>query len=196
MIANNPLFPQYVVAESKGRNARCNCLAALVAIAVSFLCANVKAQTAYWIKQQGTGGITNGVSSDAVQNSYATGMVSNPALFDGLTIPCNAPDIFVVKYGPTAGLIWAKIAGGPLLDHGYNIATDTGGNSYVVGAIQTNGIYPTVSFDTITLTGHGDMTGSSPSTTPMVPLCGRRTPAEPAVTWLMASHWTILEVFM
>src|ERR1051325_1177009 len=101
----------------KGRNARCNCLAALVVIAVSFLCANVKAQTAYWIKQQGTGGITNGVSSDAVQNSYATGMVSNPALFDGLTIPCNASDIFVVKYGPTAGLIWAKIAGGPLLDH-------------------------------------------------------------------------------
>ena len=111
---------------------------------------------AQWIKQQGTGGISNGVSSDALQNTYTTGMVSNPGLFDNVTIPCNASDVFVAKYEPTGGLIWAKTAGGPLLDQGYDIATDTTGNSYVVGAIQTNGIYPTVTFDAITLTGHGD----------------------------------------
>ena len=52
--------------------------------------------------------------------------------------------------------LFGKTAGGPLLDQGYDIATDTTGNSYVVGAIQTNGIYPTVTFDAITLTGHGD----------------------------------------
>ncbi len=28
--------------------------------------------------------------------------------------------------------------------------------SYIAGAIQTNGLYPTVSFDNITLTGNGD----------------------------------------
>ena len=81
-------------------------------------------------------------------------MVSNPGLFDNLTIPCNASDVFVAKYDPIGGLIWAKTAGGALLDQGYDIATDASGNSYVVGAIQTNGIYPTVTFDGITLTGH------------------------------------------
>ena len=130
--------------------------ALLLAIFISFFSANAQAQTAQWIKQQGTGGISNGVSSDALQNTYATGMVSDPGLFDNLIIPCNASDVFVAKYDPTGGLLWAKTAGGPLLDQGYDIATDTTGNSYVVGAIQTNGIYPTVTFDNITLTGHGD----------------------------------------
>lgn len=167
MITNIRPFPRPIFAESQASNARvkqkvgskistCRSLAALVAIAIHFLNTNAQAQSARWIKQQGTGGISNGVSSDALQNTYATGMISNPGLFDDLTIPCNASDVFVAKYDPTSGLIWAKTAGGPLLDQGYDIATDPTGNSYVVGAIQTNGIYPTVTFDNITLTGHGD----------------------------------------
>jgi len=167
MITTTRVFPRPLIAVSRASNgsvkqelhtkiSNCKWFVALVAIAISFLNANVQAQTAQWIKQQGTGGISNGVSSDALQNTYATGMVSNPGLFDNLTIPCNASDVFVAKYEPTGGLIWAKTAGGPLLDQGYDIATDTTGNSYVVGAIQTNGIYPTVTFDAITLTGHGD----------------------------------------
>ena len=167
MINTTRVFPRPLIAVSRASNgsvkhelytkiSNCKWLAALVAIAISFLNANVQAQTAQWIKQQGTGGISNGVSSDALQNTYATGMVSDPGLFDNITIPCNASDVFVAKYEPTGGLVWAKTAGGPLLDQGYDIATDTTGNSYVVGAIQTNGIYPTVTFDAITLTGHGD----------------------------------------
>jgi len=161
------LFPRLLIAEPQASNASSKqkflirisnrtWLAGLVAIAISSLNANVQAQTAQWIKQQGTGGISNGVSSDALQNTYATGMISNPGLFDNVTIPCNASDIFVTKYDPTGALIWAKTAGGAILDQGYDIATDPSGNSYVVGAIQTNGLYPTVTFDTITLTGHGD----------------------------------------
>src|SRR5262245_55430017 len=143
MITNTRLFPRAW-------------LAVLLAIGTALLNASVQAQSAHWIKQQGTGGIGNGVSSDALQNTYATGMVSNPGLFDNVTIPCNASDVFVVKYDPTGELIWAKTAGGALLDQGYDIATDTNGNSYIVGAIQTNGLHPTVTFDAITLTGHGD----------------------------------------
>ena len=150
------LFPRLLVAGPQASKALSKWLPALVAIAFSFANANVQAQTAQWIKQQGTGGISNGVSSDALQNTYATGVISNPGLFDNVTIPCNASDVFVAKYDPTGGLIWAKTAGGPILDQGYDIATDPTGNSYVVGAIQTNGIYPTVTFDAITLTGHGD----------------------------------------
>ena len=167
MINTTRVFPRPLIAVSRASNgpvkhelytkiSNCKWLTALVAIAISFLNANVQAQTAQWIKQQGTGGISNGVSSDAFQNTYATGMVSDPGLFDNITIPCHASDVFVAKYEPTGGLVWAKTAGGPLLDQGYDIATDASGNSYVVGAIQTNGIYPTVTFDAITLTGHGD----------------------------------------
>ena len=101
MLTNTPMFPRPFFAGSRASNtlveqklctgtSSWTWLAALVAIAITFLSANVQAQTAQWIKQQGTGGISNGVSSDALQNTYATGMISNPALFDNLTIPCNA----------------------------------------------------------------------------------------------------------
>lgn len=128
----------------------------LVVLIVGMLPATVSAQTTQWVQQMGTGGISSGVSSDALGNSYATGTVSNPALFDNVTIACHASDVFVAKYNSSGALLWAKVAGGELLDQGNAIATDANGNSYVAGAIQTNGIYPTVSFDNITLTGHGD----------------------------------------
>ena len=43
-----------------------------------------------------------------------------------------------------------------MLDQGNDIATDANGNSYVVGAIQTNGLNPTAQFGSFILTGHGD----------------------------------------
>ena len=51
----------------------------------------VSAQTAQWVKQMGTGGISNGVSSDAAGNAYATGTISNPGLFDNITVPATFP---------------------------------------------------------------------------------------------------------
>jgi hypothetical protein len=115
-----------------------------------------QAQTAQWIQQAGTGGISNGVSHDAALNCYATGMVSNPALFDNITIPCFVSDVFLAKYSPAGAVLWAKVNGGELLDQGNEVATDAAGNSYVAGYIQTNSLHPTASFDNITLTGHGD----------------------------------------
>ena len=123
-------------------------------------------------------------------------MISNPALFDNLTIPCNASDVFVAKYDPTGGLVWAKTAGGPLLDQGYDIATDASGNSYVVGAIQTNGLYPTVTFDAITLTGHGDYDWFIAKYDTNGSVVWAKNAGERQATWLMASRWTILEMFM
>ncbi|MEP7128648.1 MAG: SBBP repeat-containing protein [Chitinophagales bacterium] len=120
----------------------------------SFLSTN--AQTAQWVKQGGTGGITNGVSSDANGNCYATGMISNPAVFDNISIPCNAADIFLAKYDQGGTITLLKLAGGALLDQGNEIATDGAGNSYVVGYIQTNSLHPTVSFGNLSFNGHGD----------------------------------------
>jgi Beta-propeller repeat len=128
---------------------------ALLAVSMA-LSAGVSAQTAQWVKQMGTGGISNGVSTDAAGNAYATGTISNPGLFDNITIPCNASDVFLTKYDSTGNILWASVGGGPLLDQGNDIATDPNGNSYVVGAIQTNGPNPTAQFGNFILTGHGD----------------------------------------
>ncbi|MGB3075390.1 MAG: SBBP repeat-containing protein [Chitinophagales bacterium] len=121
-----------------------------------FLFLSANAQTAQWVKQGGTGGITNGVSSDANGNCYATGMVSNPAVFDNISIPCNAADIFLAKYDQGGTITTLKLAGGELLDQGNEIATDAAGNSYIAGYIQTNSIHPGVSFGNLSFNGHGD----------------------------------------
>ncbi len=118
--------------------------------------AGASAQTAQWVEQMGTGGISNGVSSDAAGNAYATGLVSNPGLFDNLVIPCNVSDVFLAKYDSAGNIQWANVGGGDLLDQGNEVVTDAAGNSYVVGSIQTNSLHPTAKFDNITLTGNGD----------------------------------------
>ncbi len=128
---------------------------ALLALSVA-LSAGAFAQTAQWVKQMGTGGISNGVSSDDAGNAYATGTISNPGLFDNITIPCNASDVFLTKYDSSGNILWATVGGGPLLDQGNDVATDRNGNSYIVGAIQTNGPNPTAQFGNFILTGHGD----------------------------------------
>lgn len=130
--------------------------AAIILLSCLTFSANASAQTAQWVKQMGTGGISNGVSSDAAGNTYATGFISNPGLFDDLNIPCNASDVFLAKYDSTGIIQWVTLGGGPLLDQGNDIVTDAAGNSYVVGAIQTNGPNPTAQFGGFTLTGNGD----------------------------------------
>src|SRR6476659_11471498 len=76
------------------------------------LAGNVSAQTAQWVKQMGTGGISNGVSSDATGNAYATGIVSNPGLFEDIVIPCQVSDVFLAKYDTSGNLVWVTLGGG------------------------------------------------------------------------------------
>ncbi len=139
----------------KARFNRWKILAATLLLALAFS-ASASAQTAQWVKQMGLGGISNGVSTDAAGNAYATGFISNPGLFDNLVIPCNASDVFLAKYDTGGNIQWANVGGGALLDQGNEVATDASGNSYVVGAIQTNSLHPTAKFDNIILTGNGD----------------------------------------
>jgi len=127
----------------------------LFAIAFAFG-STAHAQTAQWVKQMGTGGISNGVSSDAAGNVYATGTVSNPGLFEDVVIPCEVSDVFLAKYDVNGALLWVTLGGGDLLDQANDVVTDASGNSYVAGAIQTNSLHPTAQFDNFTLTGHGD----------------------------------------
>ena len=104
----------------------------------------------------GTGGISNGVSSDAAGNAYATGMVSNPGLFDNLVIPCNVSDVFLAKYDTAGNIQWANVGGGDLLDQGNEMVTDAAEIPMSSGAIQTNSLHPTAKFGNFILTGNGD----------------------------------------
>jgi hypothetical protein len=128
----------------------------LFAFLVLAFATGTSAQTAQWVRQMGTGGISNGVSSDSAGNAYATGIVSNPGLFEDLVIPCQVSDVFLTKYDPSGNLLWATIGGGDLLDQANDIVTDANGISYVAGAIQTNSLHPTATFGNFTLTGNGD----------------------------------------
>src|SRR6476620_7817333 len=75
------------------------------------LATGASAQTAQWVKQMGTGGISNGVSSDAAGNAYATGIVSNTGLFEDVVIPCDVSDVFLPKYSVNATLLLVVICG-------------------------------------------------------------------------------------
>jgi hypothetical protein len=81
--------------------------------------------------------------------------LNDPGLFDNLTVPSHFADVYIAKYNAGGIIQWAKTAGGSLIDQANDVATDASGNSYVVGSIQTNNVNPTVTFDNITLTGHG-----------------------------------------
>ena len=99
------------------------------------------------------------MSSDAAGNVYATGIVSNPGLFESIVIPCKVSDVFLTKYDTSGNLLWATIGGGDLLDQADDIATDATGTLYVAGAIQTNSLHPTAQFGNSRLPGRATMTG-------------------------------------
>jgi hypothetical protein len=77
----------------------------LIGLGMVAFSASASAQTAQWVKQMGTGGISNGVSSDAAGNAYATGTISNPGLFDNITVPCNVSDVFLTKYDGSGNIL-------------------------------------------------------------------------------------------
>src|ERR1044071_261531 len=108
-----------IVVGAKFKRYKALAVALLLLLAFS---AGALAQTAQWVKQMGTGGISNGVSSDAAGNVYATGTISNPGLFDSITIPCNASDVFLTKYDGSGNILWANVGGGQLLDQGNDVA--------------------------------------------------------------------------
>lgn len=82
--------------------------------------------------------IPNGVTTDAANNVYTTGVLYNTRDFDpglgtfNLTSAGNS-DIFVSKLNASGGLIWAVRVGGTGADEGTSIAVDLAGDIYVTG---------------------------------------------------------------
>lgn len=82
------------------------------------------------------------------------GDIAGIAAFGGLTVvPQGGRDIFIARYNAVGDVLWVHHAGGPQADHGYGLAVDADGNSYLTG--QADDGAATV-FDTITLAPFGN----------------------------------------
>jgi hypothetical protein len=108
-----------------------------------------------WAKQAGgtSYDIGYGIAVDDNGNSYVTGYFSSIATFGNTTLTSSSSeyaDIFVAKLDSSGNWLWAKKAGGTSWDHGYGIAVDANGNSYVTGYF-----YGSATFGTTTLTSSG-----------------------------------------
>jgi hypothetical protein len=107
-----------------------------------------------WAKSAGgiSACIGSGSTTDTSGNVFVTGYFAWTITFGTTTLtnPGNY-DIFIVKYDGSGNVLWAKGVGGMGDDRGNSIATDPLGNVFVTGYFYS----PTVTFDTITLTGAG-----------------------------------------
>jgi len=82
----------------------------------------------------------NAVAIDSAGNSYVTGLFFGTATFSGLPVLVSAgeSDLFIAKYGPGGGLLWARRAGDAAFNRGESIAADPAGNVYVAGKFGIN----------------------------------------------------------
>ncbi|MCD4817187.1 MAG: SBBP repeat-containing protein [Candidatus Cloacimonetes bacterium] len=116
----------------------------------------VNAQTPDWQWATKVGGINYchsfGIAIDDNGNSYITGYYVDTATFGSYSLPyIGAADIFAAKMDINGNWLWATKAGGNNNDHGYGIAIDADGNSYVTGRFRD-----TATFGSYSLTSSGD----------------------------------------
>ena len=87
-------------------------------------------------------------------NSYVTGYFNSSIIsFDSITLTnMGSRDIFLVKYGPSGNVIWAKSAGGSSYETVNSVSLDSIGNIYLTGTASSN----PATFGNITINGgHG-----------------------------------------
>jgi subtilisin-like proprotein convertase family protein len=93
-----------------------------------------------------------GLGLDAQANSYVAGTFSGTAIFGSTTLTsAGGNDGYVAKYAPDGSLGWATRFGGTGSEAPRTIATDAGGNTYVVGNCPPG----TVTFGAFSLTSGG-----------------------------------------
>ena len=89
-----------------------------------------------WAKKAGGSSFDagQGIALDGSGNAYVTGWFSGTSDFGNTTLFSSGKwDVFVAKYDASGSVLWAKKAGGTLLDQGRSIALDSNGNTYVTG---------------------------------------------------------------
>jgi hypothetical protein len=108
-----------------------------------------------WVRQAGGTSLDNGhitgISTDSSGDSYVTGFFYGTATFGSIILTSSGYNvIFVAKLDTNGNWLWAKQAGGTSVSYfvyGYDIVTDSSGNSYVTGEF-----YGSATFGTTILT--------------------------------------------
>lgn len=92
-----------------------------------------------WANDGGSTGndLGNSITTDSFNNVYVTGSYSYSISFDTIILTnWNNNlyyDIFIVKYGPSGNILWAKSAGHAGNDLGISITKDNSNNIYITG---------------------------------------------------------------
>ena len=80
-----------------------------------------------------------GIATDSGGNVYVIGKYSGSVTIGSTTlttVSVGSYDAFVAKYDTSGTVQWAKSIGGMSSEYGHGIATDNGGNVYVIGEYQ------------------------------------------------------------
>jgi hypothetical protein len=98
-----------------------------------------------WSKSLGgnSSDAANGVATDSSGNVVVTGYQASSTVDYGAGLLPNrgVTDIFLAKYSPTGGYLWAKTIGGTGADSGAATAVDSAGNVFATGNIDgTSGV--------------------------------------------------------
>ncbi len=99
----------------------------------------------------------SGVATDSDGNIFVTGEYYGSFITFGTDTLTNAgeSDMFIVEYDAGGNVLWAKSAGGIENDQGFGVATDSDGNIFVTGFIESDNI--TFGTDTLTNAGSADI---------------------------------------
>lgn len=106
-----------------------------------------------WAKNAGgaEGDSGKGISTDSSGNSYVTGSFMGSSTFGNITIYGGWISIFIAKIDINGNWMWATTVQSSYDSYSSAITTDSGGNSYVTGAMHGG-----ATFGTISLIGNGD----------------------------------------
>ncbi len=105
------------------------------------LCGILTAQTEDWLWAAQAGSSVNdngnGIALDSNGNIYVTGSFRETATFGSITlVNAGNADIFIAKLDNEGNWLWAKQAGGSMVDNGWGIVIDNAGNCYVTGQFK------------------------------------------------------------
>jgi hypothetical protein len=85
-----------------------------------------------------------GVAVDAGGNVYATGFFASPTITFGSTVLTQSDsgytDSYIVKYGASGNVLWAKKLGGDSDDYTSSVAVDPNGNLFITGEFMSSTI--------------------------------------------------------
>jgi hypothetical protein len=113
---------------------------------------------AIWARSAGGSGAADYAESVVVSSSgvYIAGYFESSSITFGSTTLTNSgpSDIYIVKYDTAGTAVWAKSAGGSIIDYGFSIALNATNDIYVTGYFRSS----TIVFGSTTLTNIGTST--------------------------------------